>query len=130
MNTIRLLLAIAMLLPCLITSTFAEEAVLPDGSLTSPDGRYCVQLAVTHGLLRFLIKDTKTERIDDSIQNTGPLYLHWATDSKSFVTVEHISKGSYGRRVYLDKDRWLSVEVEPPFKGKMDYNVVNLQLET
>jgi len=129
MNTTRLLLAIAMLLSGLVTPTFAEKVVLPGDSFTSPDGRYCVQLDVTDGLLHFLIKDTKTERIDDSIQNTGPLYLHWATDSKSFVTVEHISKGSYGRLVYLGKDRWLSVQVEPPFKGKMDYNVVNLQLE-
>ena len=64
-------------------------------------------------------------RADDSIQGTGPLYLHWAADSKSFVTVEHISKGSYGKVVYLADDRWLSVEVKPSFKGKMADKVIN-----
>jgi hypothetical protein len=118
-----------MLLLALIKASLAKETVPPGVGFASPDGRYCVQLDVIDGLLRFLIKDTKTERIDDSVQSTGPLYLHWATNSKCFVTVEHISKGSYGRVVYLGEDRWLAVQVEPPFKGKMDYVVVNLQLQ-
>ena len=103
--------------------------MLPGVGFVSPNGRYCVQLEVTDGFLRFVIKDTKTERVDDSIQSTGPLYLHWASNSKSFVTVEHISKGSYGRVVYLADDRWLSAQIEPPFEGKKDFNVINLQLE-
>lgn len=114
----------------LIKPTSAQEPVLPGVSVVSPNARYCVQLEVIDGLLRFVIKDSKTERTDDSIESTGPLYLHWATNSKSFVTVEHISKGSYGRLVYLADDRWLSVPVKPPFKGKMNYGVINLQLET
>jgi hypothetical protein len=118
-----------MLLLWLITPSSAEEAVLPGVSFLSPNGRYCVQLEVIDRSLRFVIKDTETGRIDDSILSTGPLYLHWSANSMSFVTVEHISKGSYGRVVYLEGDKWMNAEVNPPFKGKMDYLVINLQLD-
>jgi hypothetical protein len=130
MNTSRLLQVILILLWCLIEPGFTEDFVAPGVGFVSPNGQYCVQLEVIDGILRLIIKDTKTQRVDDSIQSTGPLYLHWAADSKSFVTVEHISKGSYGKVVYLADDRWLSVEVKPPFKGKMDYEVINLQLKS
>jgi hypothetical protein len=128
MNTLRVLAITLTLLCACIGATFADEPVLPGVGFISPDGRYCVQLELVDGLLRFMIKDTKTEHVENSIESTGPLYLRWAADSKSFVIIEHISKGSYGRVVYLAADRWLSVQVEPPFKGKMDYHVVNLQL--
>jgi hypothetical protein len=130
MNTSRFVLAIAMVILHLPKPTFAEDPVLPSVSFVSPDGRYCVQLDVIDGLLRFVIKDMKTERIDDSVQSTGPVYLHWAKNSKAFVTVEHTSKGSYGRVVYLADDHWLSVQVPPRFEGKMDCSVINLQLES
>ena len=129
MNTSRFLLAIVIVILGLIKPTSAEEPVLPGVAFVSPDNRYCVQLELSDRSLRFVIKDAKTKRIDDSIQSTGPLYLHWATNSKSFVTAEHISKRSYGRLVYLADDHWLSVQVKPPFKGKIDYGVINLQLE-
>lgn len=123
------LVAVATVTACLINETSAEEPVLPGESFVSPNGQYCLQLEVIDGLLRFVIKNRKTKGTDDSVQSTGPLYLHWATNSKSFVTVEHISKGSYGRVVYLVDDRWVSIEVKPPFKGKMEYGVIGLQLE-
>jgi len=129
MNRHRLLLAISMLLLLFIKLGFAEEAVLPGVSFVSPNGRYCVQLEMIDGSLRFVIKDNEMGRIDDSVVSTGVLYLHWAANSRSFATVEHISKGSYGRVVYLADDKWASVQAEPDFKGKMDYNVINLQLE-
>ena len=129
MNRHRLLLAISMSLLSLIEPAFAEEAILPGVSFVSPNGRYCVQLEVIDGSLRFVIKDNEMGRIDDSVVSTGLLYLHWAANSRSFATVEHISKGSYGRVLYLADDKWASVQVEPAFKGKMDYNVINLQLE-
>lgn len=119
MNTSRFLIAIVIVILGLIKPTSAEEPVLPGVTFVSPDSRYCVQLELSDGSLRFVIKDAKTKRVDDSIQSTGPLYLHWATNSKSFVTVEHISKGSYGRLVYLADDHWLSVQVKPAFKGKL-----------
>ena len=128
MITSRLVLTIPILICCFIKPAFADDAIVPGASFVSPDARYCVQLAVIDGSLRFVIEDRKRERVEDSIQSTGPLYLHWATNSKSVVTVEHISKGSYGRVIYLGDDGWLSVEVKPPFKGKMDYRVTNLQL--
>jgi hypothetical protein len=58
------------------------------------------------------------------------LYLHWVANSKAFVTVEHIAKGSYGRVVYLTGDKWKDVEVSPPLEGKKDSMVINLQLGT
>jgi hypothetical protein len=128
MNANRFLLVISMLFLWLIKLSSAEEAVLPGVSFLSPNGRYCVQLEVIDGSLRFVIKDTETGRIDDSIMSTGPLYLHWAANSRSFVTVEHTSKGSYGRVVYLAGDKWLNVEVKPPFEGEMHARVIDLQL--
>jgi hypothetical protein len=130
MNMNRFLFVISILLLWLIKPSSAEKAVLPGVSFLSPNGRYCVQLDVIDRSLRFVIKDTETGRMDDSILSSGPLYLHWAGNSRSFVTVEHTAKGSYGRVVHLVGDKWGSVEVMPPFEGKMDANVINLQLGT
>jgi hypothetical protein len=127
MNTNRFLIVLVLLLS-FIKSAFGEEALLAGVSFVSPDGRYCVQLEVIDRLLRFIIKDIQSGRLDHSIQSTGPLYLHWAANSKSFVTVEHTVKGSYGRVALLEGNRWLSVEVDPPSEGKMDAKVIKLEL--
>jgi hypothetical protein len=130
MNTHRFMQVISILFLWSIKPSSAEDAVLPGVSFFSPNGRYCVQLEVIDRSLRFVIRDAETGRIDDSILSTGPLYLHWAANSRSFVTVEHMAKGSYGRVVYLADGQWHSAEVKPPSQGKMDAIVIELQLGT
>lgn len=57
------------------------------------------------------------------------LYLHWAENSQSIVTVEHIAHGSYGRIIYLKDDKWMNVQVEPPSDGMRDSAVVRLEVK-
>src|ERR1700730_4252947 len=131
MNSSRVLLGIPMLLLLWFTQvSLAEEAVSPGVSFVSPNGRSCVQVEGVAGLPRFAIKDRETGRMDNSIVSTGPLYLHWAANSRCFVAVEHIAKGSRGRVIYLAGDRWSDVKVEPPSEDKVDTTVIKLQLGT
>jgi hypothetical protein len=104
----------------------ADPSFLRDASFVSPNGRYCVQLVDEN----FVIKDTVTGRVDPSLTNTGVYYLRWALNSRSFVTVEHISHGSHGRVVSLNQDKWNSVDVYPPGPRKMDSTVINLELHS
>jgi hypothetical protein len=130
MNTNRLLLLLLLLVPWLANSSFAEPIPVR-ASFVSPNGRYCVQLEEIDRLPHFVIKDLETGQTDDSIvMPTLVLYLHWAANSRAFVTVEHIAKGSYGRVVYLTGDKWNDVEVGPPLEGKKDAMVTKLQLGT
>lgn len=129
MNINGTLVLISLLTLWLAAPCSADGRISLGASLISPNGRYSVHLEELGGVTYFVIKDTVTERLDHSIvMPTALLYLHWATDSKSFVTVEHIAKGSYGRVVYLDGDKWKNVEVRPPYDGMMDATVINLRL--
>jgi len=131
MNTNRLLLLLLVLAPWLANSSFSDEPIPIGSSFVSPNDRYCVQLEEIDRLQHFVIKDLETGQTNDSIvMPTLVLYLHWAANSKAFVTVEHITKGSYGRVVYLTGDKWNDVEVSPPLEGKKDAMVINLQLGT
>ena len=76
MNKRRLLLTVLSLVLFLIKLGFAQEPVLPGVGFVSPNGRYCVQLEVTDGFLRFVIRDTKTERVDDSIKKVLALCIY------------------------------------------------------
>jgi hypothetical protein len=129
MRTQRILLVLVLLL-FLATKVGSVEGSLPLGvSFVSPNGQYSVQLEEINGAPHFVITERGTSREDNSIRMpTLLLYLHWAGDSKSFVTVEHIAKGSRGRVVYLEADKWKYVEVDPPFEGKTYHKVINLQL--
>lgn len=119
-----------LVLICWIAALCCADERVPLGvEFTSPDSRYSVHLEELGGLTYFVIKDRQTQRLNHSIiMPTAVLYLHWASDSNSFVTVEHISKGSYGRVIYRDKLKWKNVEVKPPYEGTMDSSVIGLQL--
>lgn len=132
MKADRLLLLLFLLLGSwLANSGFADEPISIGASFVSPNGRYCVQLEEIDRLPHFIIKDLQTGRTNDSVvMPTLVFYLHWAANSKAFVTVEHLANGSYGRVVYLTGDKWNDVDVAPPFEGKNDAMVTNLQLGT
>src|SRR5438094_6209041 len=120
MNTHRILLSILVLLPWLESKAAFTEGALPLGVLfVSPDGQYSVQLEEIDRAPHFLIKTMATGQVDNSIvMPTRLLYLHWAANSKSFVTVEHIAKGSRGRVIYLEADKWRNVTGVPPLEAK------------
>jgi hypothetical protein len=123
---------IATVLPIILAAAdccagVADKFVLRGASFVSRNGRYCVQLYLNES---FLIRDTATGRVDTSIASTGVLYLQWAPNSRSFVTVEHIAHGSYGRVVYLEHGKWNSVEVNPPSLSKQNATVINLELHS
>src|SRR5207248_4264685 len=126
-NIYRIPLLLWALLVSSAVAGAADKLVLRGASFVSPNGRYCVQLYFEES---FLIRDTATGRVDTSIASTGVLYLHWATNSGSFVTVEHIAHGSYGRVVYLDHGQWNSVEVNPPSPSKQNATAINLEVRS
>jgi len=108
----------------------AAKSLPFDSRFVSPNGRYSVDLVIIDKEHHFRITDVKTGRFDDSIvMPTLILYLHWASNSQSFVTVEHIEEGSYGRLVYLKGDKWTSLEVGPPGDSMMSFSVVNLKIK-
>ena len=127
MNIYRIPLVVWALVVSSPGTGVADKSIPRGASFVSPNGRYCVQLYLNES---FVIKDTVTGRVDTSITSTGVLYFRWAANSGSFVTVEHIANGSYGRVVYLDQDKWNSVEVYPPHHGKMNAAVINLELSS
>jgi len=55
--------------------------------------------------------------------------VHWASNSESFVTIEHAAEGSYGRVVYLKQGKWTSLEVVPPGESMMSFSVVELEMK-
>jgi hypothetical protein len=96
----------------------------------SPDRRYAVNLVTIDKERHFRITDIRTGQIDDSIaMPTLVNYLRWVPDSRSFITVEHIAGGSYGRVVYLKDDRWFSLEVTPPGDAMMDFTVTSIRMK-
>ncbi len=119
-----------MLLICLQNNpAFAEGSVPLGVKFFSPDRRYSVQLEDIDGLPHYVIKTNKTGEVDNSIvMPTLLLYLHWAANSKSFVAVEHIVKGSLGRVIYRRGNKWTDVEVGPPSEGMMFKAVIYLKL--
>lgn len=131
MTANRILLIPAILVVAGIALSLADESVPFGTSFVSPDGQHSVQVEEMGGRRRFVIRDIGTGQLDTSIEMpTLLLYLHWAVNSKSFVTVEHIARGSRGRVVYLASNTWRDVEVKPPFDGMMHYTVISLKLET
>jgi hypothetical protein len=129
MKASRTLLLVSVLLTWLAWPSFADKGVPLGVSFVSPDGQYSVQLQELVMIPHFVIKNMGTEEVDSSlVMPTLLFYLHWAANSKSFVTVEHTAKGSYGRVVYLAGDKWKDLKVVPPFEGRMDAAVIKLQL--
>jgi hypothetical protein len=103
---------------------------VPNGArFHSPDGRYSVELQEIDRLSRYVIEDTKTRTVDRSIiMPSLLLYLHWAPNSRSIVTVEHVPHGSCGRVIYLKDDKWADVEVRPPGPELKDSAVIELKI--
>lgn len=129
MKTHRILLVISVLLVWFRSAALGDKFIREGICFFSPDGRYSVHLDEMD-ISHFVIKNTATGEVDRSIvMPTALLYLHWGANSKSFVTVEHISKGSYGRVVYLADGKWRDLKVEPAFGGKMNAKVIQLQLQ-
>jgi len=130
MNTNRILLVSAVVTVGAMGLALAEESVPSGASFASPDGQHLVNVELVNGTEQLVIQFTGTEQPESSIETgTQVLYVHWALNSKSFVTVEHIVKGSRGRVVYLADKTWADVEVKPPFNGMMHYAVIELKLE-
>jgi hypothetical protein len=131
MNINRSLFAILVIVLCSCAGwPLGAKSVSFESRFVSPDGRYSVDLVIIDKQPHFRITDTKTGDVDDSIvMPTLILYLHWASNSQSFVTVEHTAEGSYGRLVYLKGDKWRSLEVGPPADSMMSFSVINLQIK-
>lgn len=107
----------------------AAQSVRPGMHFPSPDGRYSVALQEIDRQLHFVLKRVETGTDDNSIvMPTVLLYLHWAEDSRSLVTVEHIAHGSYGRVIYFKKGQWCNVDVQPPGEELRDSAVVSLEM--
>jgi hypothetical protein len=111
--------------------SFAADESIPSGlPFLSPNGRYSVELQEIDRLPHFLIKDIETGRVDNSIvMPTVLLYLHWAANSQSIVTVEHIAKGSYGRVIHLKDSKWMDGEIDAPGEEMMDATVIGLEVK-
>jgi len=108
----------------------SQDESIPTGlPFPSPNGRYSVELQEIDRLPHFIIKDIASDRVDNSIvMPTVLLYLHWAADSQSIVTVEHIAKGSYGRVIYLKGSKWVNAEIDAPGEAMMNATVIRLEL--
>jgi hypothetical protein len=106
------------------------QASIPKGvRFVSPDGRYWVELQEIDRLSRYFIEDLETRSVDRSIiMPSLLLYLHWASNSRSIVTVEHIPHGSCGRVIYRTRGKWADVEVRPPAGELKDSAVVGLKI--
>lgn len=124
-----LLTILTIALCCCGGDLTATESPFPDPKFTSPNGRYVVGLVTVDREQHFQITDLKAKRVNDSIiMPTILLYLHWAANSQSFVTVEHEAEGSHGRVVFLRSGTWNSCEVMPPNNSMMRYTVVDSKL--
>jgi len=110
------------------------DFAIPSGKeIASPDGKYKVYLRsnapATSWAGKYVIENNQTKIVDDSIEMpTVLLFLRWTANSKSFVSIEHIANGSYGRVVYLRNHRWKSQEIAPPGNQMMKYSVTKLEL--
>lgn len=101
-----------------------------DSRFVSPDGSYAVDLVMIDKEQHFPITDLKTGSVDSAIVMPSLiLYLRWTAQSRAFVTVEHISGGSYGRVVCLNGSKWASSEVAPPDDSTLNYKVISLEIK-
>ena len=107
----------------------ADQGVPPGLPFVSPNGLCSVELIEIDREWRYAIRNVKSGYVDNSIvMPTVLLYLHWAANSQSIVTVEHIAKGSSGRVIYLKGGKWMDVKVNPPGDGWRDFAIVNLEI--
>ena len=115
----------------LVCANEEVSASIPFNSrFVSSDGSYVVDFVVIDKEEHFRITDLKTGRVDDSIVMPSlVLYLRWTSNSRAFVTVEHIAGGSYGRVVCLKDNKWTSLEVMPPGDSMMNFTVVTLEIK-
>lgn len=131
-------MSLARILPGIfaIALMFANEEPLSAKSVpfnarfVSPDGSQTVDFVMIDREWHFRITDLKTGHVDDSIVMPSLiLYLRWASNSRAFVTVEHIAGGSYGRIVYLKDEKWRNAEVVPPGDSMMSFSVISLRMQ-
>jgi hypothetical protein len=121
---------VGTVLVCANQEVLSAKSIPFNSRFVSPDARYAVDFVVIDKEQHFRITDLKTAGIDDSIvMPSMVLYLHWASNSQSFVTVEHIAGGSYGRLVFLKDGKWTSLEIGPPDDSMMNFSVADLQLK-
>ncbi len=125
MNITRLLV-----ITLLLFGSAPGRGEIPIGKrFDSPNGRYSVRLVESDREIHFAIHDRKSKVTDSSIRMpTVLLYLRWGAHSKAIVTVEHIARGSYGRVIYLQNEKWMNVEVNPPPVGFTDSAVIALKI--
>jgi hypothetical protein len=125
-----LLIILTIVLSCSVDGPLADGSLSSNSTFMSPNGRYIVRLVTVEKEQHFQITDLKTKQVNDSIvMPTLLMYLHWASNSQSFVTIEHIAEGSYGRLVLLRNDKWNSLEIMPPNNSMMRFSVVSSKLE-
>ena len=95
----------------------------------SPDGRFSVNLVENDRQKYFSITDEKTGAVDSSVKMpTVLLFLEWAANSKAFVAVEHIARGSYAQ-IFFFHGKWHAQSFEPP-GSSMIYSVVQVGLNS
>jgi hypothetical protein len=124
--------ALAVLVAAVVPVSAVVADIMPTERtrFVSPDRRYAINLVTIDKERHFRITDIRTGQIDDSIVMPSLVnYLRWASDSRWFITVEHIAGGSYGRVVYLKDDRWFSLEVTPPGDAMMDSTVTSIRIK-
>jgi hypothetical protein len=120
----------ATALVCANEEVLSAKSIPFDARFVSPDDSHAVDFVMIDREWHFRITDVRTGQADDSIVMPSlVLYLRWAHNSRSFVTVEHIAGGSYGRVVRLQDNKWTSLEVTPPGDSMMSFRVIDLQIK-
>jgi len=132
MRIVRLVLIVLLVDFMLVAlAVHAQPSVRKGMRFVAPNGRYSVELQEIDRLSRYVIEDTETGNVDRSIiMPSLLLYLHWAPNSRSIVTVEHIPHGSCGRVIYLTSSKWADVEVHPPGEEMKDAAVIELEVSS
>jgi hypothetical protein len=94
----------------------------------SPDKRQVVSFETKDDVVSYLdIKDSKTGRVEGSIENElPPLYsVQWTGDSKSLVLVGHVAHGSTLMLVYPKEGTWTySIFYPPDLEGDPAYHAI------
>jgi hypothetical protein len=131
MNLAKILSGIfALALVLADEEAFSAKSIPFDARFVSPDGGQTVDFVMIDREWHFRISDSRTGHVEDSIVMPSlVLYLRWASNSRAFVTVEHIAGGSYGRIVYLKDGKWTNVEVVPPDDSMKSFSVISLTLQ-
>jgi len=129
MNSCRLYVLAFCCLLLLGSTSKAADTGFPNFS--SPDGRFVIRVDYTDDRgLYYVIRDRLGGRTDKSIDFFSRLlWLKWAPDSRTFVTVDHIAGGTIARVMHYQSGRWCVHEVEVPSEDMSNSRVLGVSFE-